>query len=159
MNKVTLLTLLVVVLLIVNGISLYMLFKKHGGRRDGAPNPRMLFAKLQLDDKQEQQFEELRKVHFKERDLLRAEDVRLRKELAAMISKEVTDSLKLDSLTSMLAANRKQFELGIYNHFRQLQLLLKPEQKPKFEQIMNEIIMRQSQGDRRSPGKPPPHQP
>lgn len=159
MNKVTLLTLLVVVLLIVNGISLYMLFKKHGGRRDGAPNPRMLFAKLQLDDKQEQQFEELRKVHFKERDQLRAEDVRLRKELAAMISKEVTDSLKLDSLTSLLAANRKQFELGIYNHFRQLQLLLKPEQKPKFEQIMNEIIMRQSQGDRRSPGKPPPHQP
>lgn len=159
MNKVTLLTLLVVVLLVVNGISLYILFQKHDRRRDGAPNPRMLFAKLQLDDKQEQQFEELRKVHFKERDLLRAEDVRIRKEIAAMISKQVTDSMKLDSLTSLLAANRKKFELGFYNHFRQLQLLLKPEQKPKFEEILNEIILRQSQGERRSPGKPPPHQP
>ena len=33
----------------------------------------MLFKKLNLDEKQEQQFEQMRKAHFKKRDSLRNE--------------------------------------------------------------------------------------
>ncbi len=159
MSKVTLLTILVVVLVIINGISLFMQFNRHDKRREGMPNPRSLFKQLDLDKQQEDQFEQLRIAHFKKRDSLRSEDMRFRKEMAAMITYGITDSVKIDSITGLLANNRKQFEQNFYNHFQQLYSLLKPEQKPKFIVVINEIIQRQSSSFRRESNKPPPHKP
>jgi Spy/CpxP family protein refolding chaperone len=155
MNKVTLLTILVVVLLIVNGITLYFQFQKHK-RNEHRPSgwPAMFFKKLNLDKQQEQQFEQMRKTHFQKRDSLRAEDIRLRKSMAQMITAGVTDAAKIDSITNLLAANRKQFETNFYNHFHQLYSLLRPEQKEEFGTVLEEVIKRQSPQDRRQGHSP-----
>jgi Spy/CpxP family protein refolding chaperone len=159
MNRVTLLTILVIVLLIVNGITLYFQFQKPR-RGDGRPpgNPGMLFKKLNLDEQQEQQFEQMRKAHFKLRDSLRNEDMRIRKSMTEMIAAGVTDASRIDSITNLLAANRKQFEMNFYTHFQQLYSILRPEQKKDFGAVLEELIKRQNPQDRRPPG-PPPHQP
>jgi Spy/CpxP family protein refolding chaperone len=159
MNKVTLLTILVIVLLIVNGITLYFQFQKPKRNRQGPPgNPVMLFKKLNLDEQQEQQFEQMRKAHFQKRDSLRSEDMRLRKAMADMITTGVNDTSKIDSITNLLALNRKQFETGFYNHFQKLYSILRPEQKKEFGTVLEELIKRQSPPERRPQG-PPPHQP
>ena len=158
MNRVTLLTILVIVLLVINGITLYFQFQKPRRSEMRPPgNPGMLFKKLNLDEKQEQQFEQMRKAHFKKRDSLRNEDLRLRKSMTEMITAGVTDDSKIDSITNLLATNRKQFETNFYNHFQDLYSILRPEQKKDFGTVMEELIKRQSPQDRRPPG--PPHQP
>lgn len=159
MNRVTLLTILVIVLLIVNGITLYFQFHKPK-RGDQRPpgNPGMLFKKLNLDAQQEEQFEQMRKAHFQKRDSLRMEDMRLRKAMTEMITAGVTDVSKIDSITNLLAANRKQFETNFYNHFQQLYSILRPEQKKEFGTVLEALIKRQNPPDRRPQG-PPPHQP
>lgn len=159
MNRVTLLTILVIVLLVINGITLYFQFQKPRRNEQRPPGgPGMLFKKLNLDEKQEQQFEQMRKAHFKKRDSLRNEDMRLRKSMTEMITAGVTDDSKIDSITNLLAANRKQFETNFYNHFQELYSILRPEQKKDFGTVLEELIKRQSPQDRRPPG-PPPHQP
>ena len=159
MNRVTLLTILVIVLLVINGITLYFQFQKPRRSEMRPPgNPGMLFKKLNLDEKQEQQLEQMRKAHFKKRDSLRNEDLRLRKSMTEMITAGVTDDSKIDSITNLLAANRKQFETNFYNHFQELYSILRPEQKKDFGTVLEELIKRQSPQDRRPPG-PPPHQP
>ncbi|MBX9784821.1 MAG: periplasmic heavy metal sensor [Chitinophagaceae bacterium] len=159
MNRVTLLTILVVLLFIINSITLYFQFQKPKGRRQPPPdNPGMIFKKLNLDAQQEQQFKEMRKTHFQRRDSLKAEDMRLRKSMTEMIAAGVTDEQQIDSITNLLAANRKQFETNFYHHFQQLYSILRPEQKKDFGAVLDELLKRQKPPDRRPPG-PPPHQP
>ncbi|MFN5135835.1 MAG: Spy/CpxP family protein refolding chaperone, partial [Chitinophagaceae bacterium] len=149
---------LVIVLLVINGITLYFQFQKPSRNEQRAPGgPGMLFKKLNLDKKQEQQFAQMRKAHFKKRDSLRNEDLRLRKSMTEMITAGITDDSKIDSITNLLATNRKQFETNFYNHFQDLYSILRPEQKKDFGTVLEELIKRQSPQDRRPPG--PPHQP
>jgi periplasmic protein CpxP/Spy len=143
MNRVTLLTTLVLLLIGVNAVTLFFLLKKRE-QKDHRPNASMIFKKLDLNAEQEQQFETLRHHHFQKRDSLRNEDIRLRKVMAAMITGGIKDSLKIDSITTLLAANRKQFEVNFYNHFQKLNSLLRPEQQQKFGEVLEMIIKRQS---------------
>lgn len=156
MNRVTLLTILVIVLLIINCITLYFQFQKPKRNEQGPPgNPGMLFKKLHLNEQQEQQFEQLRKTHFEKRDSLKTEDMRLRKSMTDMIAAGVNDVSKIDSITNLLAANRKQFELNFYTHFQQLYLLLEPDQKKAFGTVLEELVKRQNPQERRN--RPPAH--
>ncbi|HEX4957399.1 MAG TPA: periplasmic heavy metal sensor [Lacibacter sp.] len=142
MNRTTILTLLVFLLIAVNSVTLFLLFKKSDAH-ERRPNPGMFFKKLGLDEQQEQQFEELRKAHFRKRDSLRNEDMRLRKAMAGMINNNIQDSAAVDSMTHLLAANRKQFETNFYYHFHQMRSLLRPEQQQKFGEVLEAILKRQ----------------
>jgi Spy/CpxP family protein refolding chaperone len=142
MNKTTFLTVLVFLLIAINSVSLYFLYKK-SGYRDRRPNPSMFYKKLELDAQQEVQFEELRKAHFQKRDSLRNSEMQLRKIMADMINNGVKDSTKVDSITNLLAANRKQYETNFFYHFQQMRTLLKPEQHAKFSEVLESILKRQ----------------
>lgn len=155
MNRATLLTALVLLLIAVNSVTLYLLFKKHDSR-DRRPSPAMFFKKLGLDQQQEQQFEELRKSHFHKRDSLRAEDMRLRKVMADMIINVVKDSAAIDSITNLLAANRKQYETNFYYHFQQMHSLLRPEQQQKLGEVLEAILKRQGPPSGSKQGPPHP---
>ena len=141
----------------VNAVTLYLLFQKDA-RRERRFNPSQLFEKLQLDAKQEEQFEALRKTHFQKRDSLRNEEMRLRKAMSAMITNGVTDSLQIDSITRQLAVNRRAFDLNFYNHFLQLRSVLRPEQQSHFGEVMEMIMRRMGPpgGGGRPPQKPHP---
>ncbi|MBS4065913.1 MAG: periplasmic heavy metal sensor [Chitinophagaceae bacterium] len=155
MNRATFLTALVLLLIAVNSVTLYLLFKKDGSR-DRRPTPAMFFKKLGLDQQQEQQFEELRKSHFQKRDSLRGEDMRLRKAMADMITNGVKDSAAIDSITNLLAANRKQFETNFYYHFQQMHSLLRPEQQQKLGEVLESILKRQGPPPGTKQGSPHP---
>lgn len=154
MNRTTLLTLLVVLLMAVNAVTLYLLLQKEQ-RRDRRFNPSQLFEKLQLDTKQEEQFEALRKTHFQKRDSLRNEEIRLRKSMAKMLTNGITDSLQIDSITRQLAVNRRAFDLNFYNHFLQLRSLLRPEQQLHFGEVMEMILRRMGPTAGGRPAAPP----
>ncbi len=148
MNKTTFLTALVLLLIGVNGVTLYLLFKKNRGR-ERRPNPAMFYKKLGLDEQQEQQFEVLRKVHFQTRDSLKYEELRLHKVMSDMIMTGVKDSSAIDSITTLLSANRKQFETGFYYHFQKMHSLLKPDQQQKLGEVLDWIIKRQGPPDKK----------
>lgn len=139
----------------VNAVTLYLLFQKDA-RRERRFNPSQLFEKLQLDAKQEEQFEALRKTHFQKRDSLRNEEMRLRKAMSAMITNGVKDSLQIDSITRQLAVNRRAFDLNFYNHFLQLRSVLRPEQQSHFGEVMDMIMRRMGPPGGGRP-TPPPH--
>jgi periplasmic protein CpxP/Spy len=142
MNKSGFLTGLIVLLIAVNCVTLYLLFKKDRSK-GGRPNPAMMYKKLGLDAEQEKQFEALRRIHFQKRDSLRNEDLRLRKAMAGMITSGIKDSTSIDSITNLLAANRKEFETNFYDHFQQLRSLLRPEQQQKMNEVLETILKRQ----------------
>jgi Spy/CpxP family protein refolding chaperone len=155
MNKAGLLTGLLLLLVAVNSVTLYLLFKKDRSRGD-RPNAAMAFKKLGLDAEQEKQFEALRHIHFQKRDSLRNEDMRLRKAMAGMITSGIKDSASIDSITNLMAANRKQFELNFYKHFQQLHSLLRPDQQQKLGEVLETIMKRQGPppGNKHEPPHP-----
>jgi Spy/CpxP family protein refolding chaperone len=155
MNKLGILTGLILLLIAVNSITLYLLFKKDRYRGD-RPNPAMAFKKLGLNTEQEKQFEALRHIHFQKRDSLRNEDIRLRKAMAGMITSGVRDSASIDSITNLLAANRKQFEFNFYSHFQQLHTLLRPDQQQKMREVLEVILKRQGPPPGNKQGPPHP---
>jgi Spy/CpxP family protein refolding chaperone len=151
MKKTSILTILVFLLLAINAITIFQLFKKNQGRPRSF-NPSQVFEKLQLDSIQKKQFESLRIEFFQKRDSLRSEEISIRKEMANMISTGVVDSLKIDSITQQLAAKRKEHEVYFYHHFLHLRSLLKPEQQQHFDEVLEMILKRQSSSNIKNPG-------
>lgn len=156
MSRVTILTILVLLLIAVNGVTLFFLLRKKDNR-GGRPSPALFFKKLNLDPQQEQQFETLRKNHFQIRDSLRNEEQRLRKSMTDMITSGTKNSARIDSITGSIAVIRKQFELNFYNHFQQLHSLLRPDQQQKFGEVVEMIMKRQGPPAGNRPEPPPNH--
>ena len=155
MNKQKIIIAFIVLLLVVNFITIFFLFQsnKHSNKRTNRPDSDYITKKLELTNEQQQQFEQLRKSHFEKRDAQRNEDQKLKEQMIEMISNSVQDSLKIDSITSLLATNRKKFELETYQHFYKLNSLLNTKQKDKFKEVLTHIMTRKSPPQ----GPPPPN--
>ena len=157
MSKTKFLTILVVLLLVVNAITLYFLMgnkpalkKKPGGNRSYSE---YISKKLNFDTVQFQQLKELRDNHKKELDSLRKEDRQVQEAKTQMLKEGVTDSVRLDSVFTLAAANKKKFELAFHKHFMQIRALCRPDQLPLFNQTLDEMNKRRMQafGDKKGP--------
>ncbi len=146
MSKQTILIAFIILLLLLNSVTVYFLFQnnKRTPKRTGRPDPEYIIKKLELTKEQQQQFEQLRTSHFKKRDAQRSEDQKLKELMIDMISNSVQDSSKIDSVTSLLAVNRKKFETETYQHFFNLNSILNTTQKEKFKEVLTQIMTRQN---------------
>jgi periplasmic protein CpxP/Spy len=157
MSKTKFLTILVVLLLLLNAVTLYFLIgnkpapkKKPGGNRSYSE---YISKKLNFDTIQFQQLKELRDNHKKELDSLRKEDRQIQEAKTQMLKDGVTDNVKLDSIFTVAAANKKKFEMAFHNHFMQIRALCRPEQLQLFNQTLDEMNKRRMQGwgDKKGP--------
>jgi Spy/CpxP family protein refolding chaperone len=145
MKTQTILVTFIILLIILNSITIFLLLKKEKrGRFPHRPDPAFMTRKLGFDEAQQQRFETMRQQHFERRDQLRNEDIRLHKEMGNMIKQGIADSTKIDSVLSLIAGNRKNFERNFYYHFLEIHSMLKPEQQQSFNDLLDIIIRRQS---------------
>lgn len=155
MRKQKILIVFIILLLILNSVTAFFLFQNNRRAHKGPsrPDPEFITKRLELTKEQQQQFEQMRKSHFEKRDAQRSEDQKLKELMIEMISNSVQDSSKIDSITSLLATNRKKFETETYQHFLILNSLLTTTQKEKFKEVLTQIMTRQNPPQ----GPPPPN--
>lgn len=146
MNKTKFLTVLVVLLLALNAVTLYFVWGKKDGekRRQGGGRPysEYISKKLNFDTVQKEQLKLLRDKHKQELDLLRKEDKAIQEAKTQLLKDGVTDSLKLDSVFTLAAANKKKFEMAFHKHFLQIRALCRPDQLELFTKMLDEMRKR-----------------
>jgi Spy/CpxP family protein refolding chaperone len=162
MNKTKFLTILVLLLLVLNGVTLFFLMGKRDGTKTrsgggGRPYSEYLTKQLNLDTLQVAQLKDLRDKHKQELGELWKEDKQLQEAKFVLLKEGSTDSLKLDSILTLIGANKKKFELAFHNHFLQIRALCRPEQVELFNKTLDEMKKRRSQGygvgDKKGPQK------
>jgi len=103
---------------------------------------------LDLTDAQKEQFRSIRQRHIREtRSIL--EEMHHHRRAYFQLLKEFDrqgDSVRVDSLASLIARDQARLERSIYQHFSEIRSILNEDQKAKFEQLIDRI-MRRMTGD------------
>lgn len=150
MKKETLLKYAVAALLTLNGIVITFLFLN---RRlpEAIPMPpsapptngrifdSIVTTRLQLTDKQQQQFETLKKEHRSQMRELDGEYRRLLESYFALLRDTAIDATKRDSLQKMIGQLHIQKASVTLSHFAALKSLCTPSQKMLFEGLIPEL--------------------
>lgn len=117
--------------------------KRPGSRRDGGrPYSEFISKQLNFDTVQKVQLAKFRDEHKTELDQLRKEDNVLHDSLFAYVKRGDMDSVKIDSVTNLIAANKKQFEIAFLKHFSQIRSLCKPDQLELFNKTVDQMRKR-----------------
>lgn len=125
-----------------------------GNRDGGRPVINFISHQLNFDEKQQTEFKILRDQQKTELENLRNDDKRIRDGLVTSLKSGVTDSLKIDSITSLLAASRKKMELTFYKHFSQIRAICRPDQLELFNKTLDEMMKRRMPGPGSKEGHP-----
>lgn len=150
MNKSKFLTIAIVLLLLLNATTLYFLFAKKNYKRSSHGGTghysEFIIKQLKFDTVQIAQLKQLRDQHKPELDELRKQDKLLQDARFTLLKKGVTDSLKIDSVLNLLAANKKQFEMAFHKHFMEVRALCRPDQLELFNKTIDEMMKRRTHG-------------
>jgi periplasmic protein CpxP/Spy len=146
MTKTKFLTILVLLLLVLNAVTLFFLLSKKDGPKNkpggGRPYSEYLTKQLNLDTIQVAQLKKLRDKHKEELGNLWKEDRELQEAKFVLLKEGSTDSVKLDSIVTLIVANKKKFELAFHKHFIQIRALCKPDQVELFKKTIEEMQKR-----------------
>lgn len=155
----------IIVLLLLNLGTLGYLFMGNKRPMHGPPPGHegpagLIIERLQLDEEQQQKFEEQRFEHQSKIRAVRKESGELHDALFSLLKNEAIDSIKKDSLQNAIRLVEIKKDEITFEHFQQLKSILKPEQLPLFDGLIEEIGRRltdNAPGGGRRDGPPPPH--
>jgi len=158
----------IVLLLLLNGGTLVFLWMNNSKQQDTPPhmvpphgrNPvdRMMSEKLALTQAQEELFRGLKDEHHRQMTEIQQEERQLHQDMFLLLKADNTDTTAKNAFMAKLELNDRIKEEVTFEHFRKLRLILTPEQKPKFDELMEEIASQILSQHRRqgSDGPPPP---
>lgn len=167
MNKTNFLTVCVVILVLLNGATLFYLFRQKQTGNNTPAEPKgpgaFIIETLKLDEKQQDNFASLRKEHQQAVRTARAEDKRLHDIFFGFIKQGKPFGPEADSVISMIAVQRRIMETATYVHFYKLRALCNEKQQKLFDEIADQLVRRIGQsapppprGNGRPPGPRPP---
>ena len=141
--------LVIIGILLVANIAMvsFFLLKKDGGKRDKKPEWKTVISgflknEIGFDTVQLKQYDSLSDRHKDNMknlmDSLRSTKEKQFKELAAV---NFSDSA-MNAVADRSAATQKTMELKMFNHLRNIRLLCKPEQLPKFDSLFGKVLNR-----------------
>jgi len=140
MSKVRILSIALVLLLVLNGITLFMLVD-HQGPNDGVPprdRPKMMvMERTGFDTDQVRAYEALIDRH---RAAILSQDEALgyaRRDLFNDL--RAADPVRRDSIVQRIAALQAQVEMINHAHFAEVRALCKPDQLPRFDAMIGEL--------------------
>ncbi|TAH18659.1 MAG: periplasmic heavy metal sensor [Cytophagales bacterium] len=140
MEKTKLLTALVVILLIVNGVTLS--FFGIGKLPNHAPNPKQaaefISRELDFSPTQEEQYAQLIEEHQSDTRKAVEKSNIFREELYRVIGNKQTD--RANAMLDSVAFYQKQIEAVRYAHFQEVRAICNPAQQERFDQIIFEAI-------------------
>jgi len=141
--------LVIIGILLVANIAMvsFFLLKKDGGKRDKKPEWKTVISgflknEIGFDTVQLKQYDSLSDRHKDNMknlmDSLRSTKEKQFKELAAV---NFSDSA-MNAVADRSAATQKTMELKMFNHLRNIRLLCKQEQLPKFDSLFGKVLNR-----------------
>jgi periplasmic protein CpxP/Spy len=157
MEKNRFLKIIIVGLLLVNIGMLTFLFlgnKKggrdhhHRGHMEEGP-AKFIIEELRFDEKQQDQFNELKKEHQSQMRQLQ-DSMKIQRELLPDIIIK-GDNAMADSISNKIGRYQQQIEYLTYQHFVKVNGICNEEQKKKFKNIIQDIL------EMMGPRKGPPH--
>lgn len=161
-SKVQALTILVVLLLLVNLVTLagvwkYVLANEHHGPPPPHSPGAFLIEKLNLNEEQVKLFDGLREEHFSQMKALQ-EHIKVEKEaLYDVLQDPNADSAKSTKHMQTIMRYEEQLERITFEHFKQVRAICNPQQQQHFDVIIDEVIRMMNRQPRKGP--PPPLHP
>jgi protein CpxP len=161
MNKTKFLTIGLVLLLLLNAVTLFILFHMHLSQRDhekheGEGPANFIVEQLRLDANQQKQFADLRHQHQDFARKTHEEGKKLHDAYFELLKTDNPDKTKADSIATLIAAHQKELELFTFDHFQKLRVICRDDQKKLFDETIDEIA-KMAGGGPPHPGGPPPH--
>lgn len=159
MNKIKFLTAGLILLLVLNAVTLFILFHVHLSQRkhekNGAGGPaNFIIESLKLDVTQQKQFADLRHQHQNFTKGVHEEGKRLHDAYFDLLKTDNPDKTKVDSIATLMAAHQKELELFTFDHFQKLRAICREDQKKLFDQTIDKIA-KQVGGPPHPDGLPP----
>ena len=153
MKKNTLLYILVVFLLVMNGYFMYEIFVD---KRPKGPNPGKFLAKeLQFDAAQMEAFSEMNDKHHEDMMAIMRDVRRLKDELFDYISQPTYDEEKIRQLTAEIGEKTRLRDEKTFYHFKEVQKICTDEQRTRFNELIKEALRPGRRRGGRPPGPPP----
>jgi Spy/CpxP family protein refolding chaperone len=153
MKKNTLLYILVIFLLVMNGYFMYEIFVD---KRPKGPNPGKFIAKeLQFDAQQLEAFSEMNDAHHEEMMIIMRDVRRLKDELFDYISQPTYEATKVQQLTQEIGDKIRLRDEKTFYHFKEVQKICTDEQRTRFNQLIKEALRPPHKPGGRPPGPPP----
>jgi len=161
MNKTKFLTIGLVALLLLNAVTLFILFHMHLDQRDhekrqGEGPANFIVDQLRLDENQQKQFADLRREHQDFSRKNHEDEKDLHKAYFDLLKTDSPDKTKVDSIATLMANHHKELEEFTFQHFQKLRAICRDDQKKLFDETIDEIA-KMIGGDVPHPGGPPPH--
>ena len=157
MEKTKLLTIAVIGLLILNFATVTFLwlgrphpprFGQGMGRNGRPPAAAFLVKELNFDANQTSSYDLLRKAHHQKNVDL--QDVLRQKRETLFNGIATNDTSKLAEIGEI----QKEFDRSTFLHFQEVRTLCRPDQQPKFDQIIGEVL--RIMGNKMPPSPPQP---
>lgn len=160
MNKTKFLTIGIISLLLLNAVTLFILFRVHLDQKDHHPQggegpANFIVDQLRLDANQQKQFADLRHEH---QDFVRnhhEEEKNLHDAYFNLLKTDHPDKAKVDSIAGLMASHHKELEQFTFEHFQKLRAICRDDQKKLFDETIDEIA-KMVGGRPPRPGGPPP---
>ncbi|HWA06123.1 MAG TPA: hypothetical protein VG961_06210 [Ignavibacteria bacterium] len=108
--------------------------------KKGPDRPDMLIIdKLKLSNDQIKQFEDLKREHRRQIDLLQDSSRRYHDEYFGLLKYPQSDSIKANSFLNKIARNQIEIDKITYTHFEKIKAICDPDQKKLFDNYIDEI--------------------
>jgi hypothetical protein len=166
MKKNTVLYILLLALIILNGFFLYNYLGRPGNNKPNEPqkNKDFIVKELGFNAIQLEEFNEKSKGHH-EIIMRLSDNIRdLKDSLFGMLSQDSINETAIDSISSLICKKETEKEKEIFNHFRMIRDIANDKQKEKFESILMDALRQGDSGNRPPPPNgdhrpPPPEEP
>lgn len=152
--KSKLLPILLFLLLILNGVLIFMLVKKPHERVENRAGRNFLTSQLEFTESQTKDFIALERRH---RNTMMKIDENIKRTKDILFNSFSKDDFKLDSIANEIGFLQTKKEIEVFTFFSKVRKLCTKEQMIKFDKIIKEAL---HGGDRRPPrdGRMPPPQ-
>jgi protein CpxP len=126
-----------VLLILLNGVLIFMLIKKPHQNKRAPQGKNFLTHQLQFTNNQKNKFLSFDEVH---RENMMHFDEQLRKHKDVLFNSFSGSSLNIDSLSALIGTLEGEKEVEVFHFFKSVRKICNKEQKGKFDSIINKAI-------------------
>ncbi|HTE28124.1 Spy/CpxP family protein refolding chaperone [Flavitalea sp.] len=121
-----------------------------GGSKPGYGMAETLKREVGLDTQQVSELNQLREEHWKKMKPLFEDLQNTKNEFYLLLKSPETPDSVVNSAASQIGQKQKLIDLQVFQHFRNSRLVCTPEQRPKYDSLVQIIIKRMSGSSRGS---------
>ena len=148
--KSKLLPALLVILIVLNGVLIFMLIKKPHQKKQHHSEREFLTEQLQFSENQIEKYRNLDEIH---RETMVDLDHKLRKQKDILFNSFGDESINVDSLIALNGNLEVKKEAEVFRFFKSVRKICNKEQQEKFDEIINKALKGGKPGPLKDGGK------